>query len=264
MKSIVVHDGPPEHALALTSLVSGLHRTYGFHEITWITSQKNCVFFRSIKGVKVKAFTDTFDREHVYDIAISLGQDGNSLIFMRHVLAKRYFGVYSADNAPTNLQFEVSGSENPADAQRAIQIIHGHKESKQNIFQVFFMMAGLSWKGDGYGFRYFPRVKEKRRIPGIAIGNDSVREYVKGNLEVVENKLWHIPIKQDPMKQFDEVNKVGSVITDNPFVMHVGVALRKHVEFLIYEPPNMRSEFFGKGVCHLVPDHLAGPEPTNE
>ena len=252
MSTIVIHDGPPEHALVLTSLISGLYQQYGAHKIAWVTSDRNMVFFQAMKGVEVRSL-ETLKADGVeYDRCISYGGSVPAILAPTIIKARSYYGLYSPNNNLMTSEQHV----NPVEARTVYQILYGDRETRQNIFQVMYQMAGLTWRGEGYGFRYYPKAKEKTNVVGVAIANEKVREYIKSHLEVVERKLWHVPIKQDPMKQFDEVNRCASLITDNPLVMHIAVALRKHVEYLVYRPPFMRMQFFGNGFCHLIPEQI--------
>jgi hypothetical protein len=250
VSTVVIHAGPSDEALALTSLVSGLHRQYGVHPITWVTNPENMVFYRHLKGVQVCEM-DCPPLMGQFDRMINLGGSAAALGLSTLLNASQCFGLYSNETP--------FASENAHDARHAFEVLYEGKETKQNHFQVLFQMAGLSWRGESYAFRYYPKAKEKRDTTGIAVRHDATRQFLKDQLHLDCERLWHIPIKRDPLKQFDEVNRCESVITDDPFVMHVAVALRKHVEFLLHRVPTTRIELFGRGSCHLVPDFLKGP-----
>lgn len=260
-KILVVHDGPRDHALALTSIIDGLRKEYTKPHITWISSSENAVFYRSLPNVEVSSIDDCDEKKlQKYDVAINFGGSYEAVIKAHEINAQTYYGIYASEASPRQWD---SFSANYGQAQKAYHVIYQGKETKQNIFQAFYQMANLSWRGQGYEIHYFPKSRAKDGKIGVAVKDDAVRAFVKSNL-TMPSKLWHVPIKQDPMRQFDEVNCCESIITDNPFVMHVAVSLRKHVEFLLYEPPSCKLEFFGKGFCHLVPDNLRGPVSENE
>ena len=143
----------------------------------------------------------------------------------------------------------------PADA-HAFRGLYLKQEVNRNLFQLMFGVAGLKWAGEGYGFQYFPKARQRKSRVGIAVRDRSVRRFLHTYLNLEESRIWHVPFKENVLKQFDEVNKAASVVTDDPFVMHVGLALRKRVELLIYDPPTIKPEFFSNGCLHLVPEDV--------
>ncbi len=251
MKLVLVHDGPREHALAITSVFKPLQRQYPEASIHVITSPDKEIFYRFLPGVNVSLFpTDDAYRLKDVDLLIDYGGSDRALAAGVGIQPKKYLGLCPALDG----NFDVDAF---------MGLYTGH-ETKRNIFQVVFAIAGLKWRGEGYSFSYHTRTRAKKDRCGLAVKDAAVRQYLRENLVTPDDdRLWHIPIRQNVFRQFDEVNKCENVVTDDPFVMHVAVSLRKRVEFLLYEKPNIRPEFFGSGCVHLVPENIRGSVPTS-
>lgn len=241
MSIVIVHDGPREHSLPLTSVVATIRKEAPDFPVTVITGEDNHPFFRYVEGVSVQPFEHKPIPE--CDLLIDYGGSDRAVQTALFMKPKVYKGLLPYPGTQSDIN--------------AFQGLYADVEVRRNVFQLLYGVAGLKWKGQGYGFRYYPRPKQRDGRVGAAIRNPEVRKFVRANLKV-EDRLWHIPIRQNIYKQFDEVNVCEDVVTDDPFVMHVAVCLRKRVEYLVYEPPAIRPEFFGNGCVHLVPDEIRG------
>lgn len=253
MKIIVLHEGPRELSLAMTSLITGLRKKYRPNQITWVTNVENLVFFRHQKDVTPLTVDDRIPDQE-YDLVVNYGGSADLFALSSRLRARKFLGLYGEEST--------FSSDNASDAQHVYQVLYENKTTKQNVFQIVYQMADLVWRGESYAVKYFPRRKAREGHTGLAVRNQTVRQFLRTRLEADGEVMLHVPVKQDPLKQFDEVNVCENVITDDPFVMHVAVALRKHVEFLLYDIPPTRLEFFGNGFCHFVPEILRGPVPV--
>jgi hypothetical protein len=249
MKIAIVHDGPTDHSLILTSIVSGLIKRYGQYLITWISSRDNSEYIKHMPCVRFKDIESSTDNEE-YDIILNYGGSELANLKAFEIKARSYFGSSLFGNHPTAFM------ENQKSGDLGYQALYSGRVTSQNLFQIFYSMAGMSWKGESYGFTYYPKNRMKKGCVGVAIQDSTINGYLQKNLEVTENRLWLIPIKKNILKQFDEVNRCDSLITDCPIVMQSGVYLRKRVEFLAYQKPNVRFEFFGNGAIHFVPENI--------
>ncbi len=243
MRIVIILDGPKDHALVLTGVVQALRNRHPDSKILVCTNPENHVFFQYTPNVTVDdlgPLKSNLDCDLLIDYGGSDKAVALSLLFQ----PEKYLGLIQRD-----------GSEVDRHAFRGLYL---KEEVNRSLFQLMFGVAGLKWAGEGYGFRYFPQARQRRNRVGIAVRDRGVRKFLHSYLNLEESRIWHVPFKENVLKQFDEVNKAASIVTDDPFVMHVGLSLRKRVELLIYEPPTIKPEFFGNGCIHLVPDGIKG------
>lgn len=242
MKIVVIQNSMPDHALISTSLVAGIRKKYGQFPIIWMTNPDSLCFFKYINGVSAVNINSNIDSLK-YHTVINLTNSDQAIKKSSAIDAENYYGFCDK-------------SSNPDIANQGEDFLNGSKSSKQNMFQIFYGIAGLSWRGEGYGFGYFPKTKKKDGRIGMAIFDKGIKKYLKNNLDIPANLIWDIPIRENHNKQFNEINCCEDVITDNSFIMHASLCLRKRTEFLCYEKPNVKLEFFGKGQSHIVPEKI--------
>ena len=239
-KIVIIHDGPRDASLVLTGVVKALQRQHSPGTVHVCTNEDNHIFFQHMPGVVVddlgpmKAHLDC-------DLLVDYGGSDKAVALSLLFEPQTYMGLIPREGTVE------------ADS-HAFRGLYLKQEVNRSLFQLMFGVAGLAWAGEGYGFKYFPQSKQRKNRVGIAVRDRKVRRFLHSYLNLDESRIWHVPFKQNVLKQFDEVNKAASVVTDDPFVMHVGLALRKRVEFLIYDQPTIKPELFGNGCIHLVPD----------
>ena len=139
---------------------------------------------------------------------------------------------------------------------KALEILYGNKKTNKNIFQVYFSLAQLKWRGESYDFYYHPKTKTKKDKTGLYLSNTNLKRYIVQKMELNESTLWIIPYHENVFKRIDEINRCNNIITDDTFTMHISVFLRKHVFFLKTLPQNTKIELFGKGNVFPVPPNL--------
>jgi|TARA_Y100000310_G_scaffold314355_1_gene363625 hypothetical protein len=125
-------------------------------------------------------------------------------------------------------------------------------DCSENILDSFFNIFGLNWNREGFNINYKPRSRSSNSRDGIAISNGNLRSFVKSNLFNNGEKLWHIPIRQDPLKCIDEVNKCSNIVTDNIFYAFLGSFLRKKVIFLVEDGCSFNPNIFDDTVIQNV------------
>jgi hypothetical protein len=244
MNIAIVHDGPKHHSLVLTSVVSAILKKYSGSTVTLITGDNNLAFHKFNTRVTPVSF-DAVDIDRKFDLVVDYGGSDKAIRTSISLETDKYLGPLS------------SGFESDIQAFRGI---YTDTEVNRSIFQMMFGVAGLKWKGQGYAFNYYPRSRTKKGRFGAAVSNHKLRKYLRSEVPKDNEKLWHIPIRQSVYKQFDEINKCEKIITDDPFVMHAALCLRKWVEYLVYSIPSERLEFFGSGCVHLIPSNLKGED----
>jgi len=134
-----------------------------------------------------------------------------------------------------------------------VDILYGDKKTHRNIFQVYFSIAGLTWKGESYDFHYYPHSRTNKKKAGIAIVNANIRSQIAEKLLLSSSKLWNIPYKKNFFSKIDEINKCQYVVTDDIVSMHLAVFLRKYVYFFETNSSTTEPEFFGKGETVSIP-----------
>ena len=124
---------------------------------------------------------------------------------------------------------------------------------KMSVLQLYFILSGLTWKGEGYDIGYCPKTKTQKNRIGVCVVNANVRNYVLDNLEIDNKKIWYIPYKKNIFKKMDEINRCKKVITDDLTIFHLAIAMRKYVYYLETFPLNTKLEFFNSGEVFKVP-----------
>lgn len=230
MKVVVTHLGSINECLVASSLNKRLRETAD--EIHWVVADRFCAnVFKYADRVKV--FTaDQFDSGVLYDWAINLHPDSGGI----RPLAKKYNGfIYDAE------------------ADQYSHILYGQEKSNMKLFQIYFRLAGLSWKGEGYDLTYYPKTKSKKDRAGLAIAHGGLRRYVRNKLELDSMKVWIVPYKRNIFRHMDELNRCGTIMTDDLSTMSLSIFLRKQIHFMQTLPLNFKLEFFGTGEIYNVP-----------
>jgi len=247
MKFLVIHNGEPWQSLAATSLIRGLKHRHENCLIDWATSVDSYCLFQFNKNLS-EVYIGLGPFKGSYDVAINLTPTIEAVNSLEKISAISKIGFIKKND-----HVGVSDSEN----EYMLQVFSGKENTSKNIFQMYYRLADMKWKGEGYDLSYFPRNRMKKRRTGIAVKDVSLRSYVKENLNLDYSELWHVPLRSDLLKRIDEINRVKHLITDDLFCVHAGIAMRKHVEFLDMNNFNMSIEFFSKGHSYKI-DH--GPK----
>ena len=136
------------------------------------------------------------------------------------------------------------------------QVLYYDQTTDQNIFQIYYNLAGLKWAGEGFDLHYYPQNKSKSNKVGLAMSNIKLRDFVNTNLTLKELRLWYVPYRKNFFKKVDEINRCKSIITDDLYSLNIALALRKEIYFLETVKFNFKLEFFGKGNVFRVPKHI--------
>ena len=132
------------------------------------------------------------------------------------------------------------------------EILYGNKQTSMNMFQIYFKLAGMLWKGEGYDINYFPKTKSKKNRAGIAVAHANLRNYIIENIDLESMKTWIVPYKKNVFKYMDEINRCKQIITDDTLTLHLALYLRKKVHFLQTINDNIKIELFGQGKIYYV------------
>jgi len=237
---LLLHTGTPCECFIATSLIKALHKKYNPTISLLIESKESISIFNHNPFIK-KIYTLNSPGDissHYYDKIINL-----------------------SPNIEPQFLLEIKGEESlgfgyDPKSKYFYDILYGDISSTKSIFQIYFRIAGLRWKGEGYSLGYKPKSKNKPKTSGVAIANANLRNFIINKLNLDQSKLWNIPYKVNLFRKIDEINRCPHIITDDFFTLNIALYLRKNVYFLKTIPINTRIELFGKGKVFEVPRNL--------
>lgn len=238
MKILVAHQGPLSELIAASSVNHGIKKKPIETKIIWLVADGNEYIFEHNKNVeKVFGATEFREREDEYDLCINL--------WPKWVIAKA--------DIKESIGFRYSPSFNSLEE---VFINNDILIPGVSNLQLYFMLAGLVWKGGGYDIQYFPKSRSKRNRVGVSVANSNLRSFVLDKLNLKGSKIWNIPYRKNVFKKMDEINKCKRIITDDLTTFHLAMSLRKYVYLLETIPFNLRIETFGRGEIYKVPPNI--------
>lgn len=229
MKIILIQSGPDHEVLILGSLLIGLHKKYQGAEIVWVGQPQ---FFELVKyNKRIKRCVDvnqdlsfsSLNQLYGAEICINATNSKKTRKFASSIPVKQRFGFTK---------------EGPVDrhAEFFQKVMTSEISTRKNVLDLYFQLAGLKWSGEGYGLSYYPR-KKKEKATGTCLS---------GEFEVQVEDSVAIQLPKSLLARFDTLNQFEIIHTDNLFVAHAGIALRKYVHFYSKALP-YQIEFFKKG-----------------
>ena len=238
MKIIIINLGSPCECLLSTSLIKGLRKKYKDPEIHFLVKTNECQrLFEFSKYVHNSIRINSVPKEFLdteFDLAINLSADTNfDAIKLK---AKRKKGFFMSE-----------------DTGKYKKAIYGESKINKNIFQIYYSLAGLVWEGEGFSFCYNPKSKSKKNRTGLLIANAVLRKYIMNKLNLDYSKIWNIPYRKNIFQIMDEVNKCGTLVTDDFTTMNIGLCLRKEIHFLKTLPYTTKIELFGNKLYKIPP-----------
>lgn len=236
--------GDVSDCLVSTSLLKKL--SSDGYEIDCVSNEVGCQIFDFCPNCKTNLLSNFIPSVN-YDKAInaSAGVLGSSL--MECVNANEKYGYGRKDN---ELFFYNEGAE------KHYNSIFMKRPTQSNYFQLLYGIAELSWKGEGYSFKYFPKNRCRKTLTGVAIKHPELSELIMNNLKLEQSRLWRIPFRQNIFKMFDEINRCKRIVTDNENVLHISCTLRKKVEYIATKESPYKIEMFNSGNIHKYTDTI--------
>lgn len=226
-KIVILQHGFDRDVFPLLSLVIGLDKMYPNSHIIW-AGEPN--FYELVKyNKRIHQFVDitqefdmkTLEAVFECDICVNVSFTPVAKQFASKVQAVKTFGFDK--NGPISRQANFFEG-----------VLTGHIATKKTLLQIYYDLANLRWKGEGYGLSYYPRNKQIEKCGIFA---------EKSHLNDEEGTKICLPNKV--LGQLDLINKFASIVTDDLYVAHASIALRKYCTFISELPYQM--EFFGKG-----------------
>jgi len=238
MKILITNFGTIPDNIASTSVLRRLKNRMEETNITWcVLKKEDKSIFKYNKTVnRIISLKELINLEETFDLLINLNP------FLPHKICDK---VKVVNALGFGFNDEIKSFES---------VVNGQMEKDDmNVFQMYYALAGMTWKGEGYDIGYNPRSRSKKNRAGIAVANANLRSYLTDELELDSMRIWHIPYKKNIFKKMDEINKCSKIVTDDTLTLHLSLALRKYVYFLKTTPTNTKIEFFGNGEVYEVP-----------
>jgi len=238
MKVAVTHLGNISQLIPVTSVITGIKKQKINTNITMVVSKKEFSYiYKYNKNIDKTITLEQFVKnKELYDLLINL------------------YPYLPDENLNTK---QATGFCLFSQYDRFKEALTGEQKfPEMSILQLYYILAGLTWKGEGYDLGYSPKTKTRKNRIGVSVANANVRNYVLDNLEIDNKKIWYIPYKKNIFKKMDEINKCKKIITDDLTTFHLSVAMRKYVYYLETYPLNLKLEFFNKGEIYKVPMNL--------
>ncbi len=246
MKILVAHLGTLLEVFVASSINKGLCKKYYNPEITWVLGNETTKSLLKYHSKLKEAIT--------CEELIARGYRGYDKFINLHPLFK-----------PTNQiseEFKSIFSDTFGYYQHSEEyilydsILYAGKETNMSMFQVYFRLAGMVWRGEGYDIKYFPKTKSKKKRAGIAIVHANLRNFITENIDLKSMKTWIVPYKKNVFKHMDEINRCHNIVTDDLLVLNLALYLRKKVNFLETIHNNMKTELFGMGKIYPVSSYV--------
>ncbi|MFW6009451.1 MAG: hypothetical protein ACOCP8_09335 [archaeon] len=236
MKILITHLGPISQTLPATSILYRINDIVSDANITWVSPNSTYLsIFRYNKIINnTLTFNDLKNRKEEYDILINLHP---------------FFPHKQCPDIRIKNSFDYNFNNYAKDFKDALIY---NKNINMNIFQIYYKMIGLTWRGEGYNIQYYPKTKSKSNRVGVALANANLRNYIKDKLNI-SKKMWYIPYKNNLLKRMDEINRCKKIITDDMVTFHLALNLRKYVYYMETIPSNIKLELFNSGEIHKVP-----------
>ena len=236
MKIAIINLGSVSDNIASTSIIRGIKKQSINSDITFITNPECVDVYKHNKNVgRIISFDEFKDKKYFYDLLINL------------------YPILPETDCPNIHLSEAIGFNFCKEYDEFKDVFLGKKEYNINIFQLYYKLSGLTWKGEGYDLNYYPRSKSKKNRVGIVVANANLRNYVLDKLKLDNSKVWNLPYKKNVFKKMDEINKCKRIITDDLSIFHLAISLRKYVYFLKTFPLNLKLELFKSGEIYEVP-----------
>lgn len=240
-KIVIIHLGDIANCFIASSLNRGLFNKYGNDtQITWVVKNNDTKkIFKYNSKVKCILFSDfVTSLPKKYNILINLDYDFNGL---------------SDELLHADVKYGCGFKNDNEDYRKALS---GDCVIEESLFDVYYKLANLSWRGEGYDFKYYPRNKTKEKRLGFVISNYRLKEYLDKNFIIPFMQKWQVPYKKNIFKKLDEINRCSRIVTDDFLSMQLALYLRKYVYFLNYIDYNLKIELFNNGQIINVPKNI--------
>jgi len=221
MKIVVVQSGPDYDVFPLMSLLIGLHKNFSDAQVTWIGNRSMFDLVRFNRRVQRSIpihETDSLDSLKSFfgaDLLINPSRDKAALRVAASVGANKVCGFTQSGPADRNAEF-------------FDKIVSGKLKTNRHVLDLYYSLVDLRWKGEGYGLPYYPKTKQTKGV----------------GCYLAEEQSFRMPDRL--LAKLDAINEYSEIVTDDLFICHAAIALRKKVTLAADHLPYQIC-FFGRG-----------------
>lgn len=226
-KIVIIQSGSCCDSLITTSVLIGLSKKYPGFSIYWIGKTDSFALVKFNKRIKKR-----FDIEQ--DLTFeTLTYVYNPNLCINFSIDKKSINIQSSLNAADNLGFSKNG---PLTKQSEFfnNVINNKLKTNKTILDIYYNLCGLRWDGEGYGLSYFPKTKQAKEYGKYIESRNITCLYPE------------IKISKNILQTFDSINEYKDIHTDNEFIVHSSIALKKNITFYS-NTINYQIEYFKKG-----------------
>ncbi|GAF75793.1 unnamed protein product, partial [marine sediment metagenome] len=158
MEILLVHLGTPCECFIASSLIKGLKNRYAaehpLHIHALVKNTESNSIFKYNYNVRltypINKVPNEFKRRE-FDLLINLHPDFDEESFFQ-VNAKKKLGFHYTDGGYKTYKYMYDGVK-----------------TNKNLFQMYYILSELKWKGEGYNFKYHPKHKNRKNRTGLYI-----------------------------------------------------------------------------------------------
>lgn len=225
-KIVIIQYGDDAEVFPLLSLVIGLKKAHPSSQIIWAGDRFLSDLIRYNK--RIKRFIDikqeftmsTLQIVFGAEICVNTSTSPTAKQFASNVGANHMIGFNKKGATSRQSEF----FEN---------VISGEISTKKTALQLYYDLAGLQWKGEGYGLSYYPKVRQTEQCGAFMTTYEG------------PDNCSQIKMPNGILDKLDVINRYEKIVTDDVFSAHASIALRKQCTLIANLPYQM--EFFDKG-----------------
>ena len=133
-----------------------------------------------------------------------------------------------------NLDSDPSIIENLKERSKNVRDMSGliYSDMEENLWKKISRYFGVEHFDPNFRLAISLKSKPDRAESGVAIKSEDLRRYVKMAFFADNDRLWHVPVRKNLVKRYDECNTVSNLITDDYLCALSAYACGKKVIFL--------------------------------
>lgn len=230
-KIIIIQQGNEAEVFPLLSLAIGFRKMYPDSQIIWAGDSSLSDLVRYNK--RIKRFIDIKQEFSIQTLQIVFGAE-ICVNTSTSPVAKQFASNVGAEQT---IGFDKSGATSQQ-AEFFGNVVSGKISTKKTALQLHYDLAGLRWRGEGYGLSYYPKARQTEQCGSFLTNYDD------------PDNCSRIEMPKGALDRLDAINRYAEIVTDDLFSAHAAIALRKQCTLIADLPYNM--EFFGRGSLKKV------------
>lgn len=230
-KIVIIQHRDESQVFPLLSLVIGLVKAHPNAQIIWAGDRSLSDLVKYNK--RIKRFIDISQEFTMKTLQIIFGAE-ICVNTSTSPLAKQFASNVSAIKT---IGFDKGGATS-RQSEFFENVLSGEISTKKTVLQMYYDLAGLRWRGEGYGLSYYPKVRQiEQRGAYMTVYDDPDGHSV-------------IDMPEDALSRLDAINRYAEITTDDIFSAHASIALRKQCTLI--GNLSYQMEFFGRGSIQKV------------